>query len=148
MALFEFLAASARTRIVRVDFLYLAYLRCLGRRGVAVGSGYLGCRLTLNLLLYTNVEQNADSLLGDRCRHSLEHLVSAHLVLNNRVSLAVSLQANTLTQLVHIINVAHPLVVDHLQKYYALQLTDLLCLLELCLFCLVQLDGLFLQHML
>ena len=75
MALFKFLAASARARIVRVDFLYLAYLRCLRRGGVAVGSGYLGCRFTLDLLLDTDVEQDADGLLGDCCGHSLKHLV-------------------------------------------------------------------------
>ena len=148
MALFKFLAASARARIVRVDFLYLAYLRCLRRGGVAVGSGYLGCRFTLDLLLDTDVEQDADGLLGDCCGHSLKHLVSAHLILDNRISLAVSLQADTLAQLVHIVDVAHPLVVNDLQEYYTLQLTDLLCLLELSLFCLLQLYSLFLQHML
>ena len=148
MALFELFTASARTRIVRVNLLHLAYLRCLRRRGVAVGPGYLRCRLPFNLLLYADVEQNADCLLGDGSRHGLEHLVSIHLILNNRISLAVSLQADALTQLVHIIDMAHPLVVDHLQKYHTLQLTNLLCILEFSLLRLIQLDGLFLQHVL
>ena len=148
MTLFELLAASARARIVRVDFLYLTYLRCTRCRIVTVGSGYLCCRLTLDFLLNTDVEQDADGLLGDGCSHCLKHLVSTHLVLNNRISLAVSLQADTLTQLIHIVDVAHPLVIDDFQKDYALQFTDLLCLLELSLFRLVKLDRLFFQHVL
>ena len=148
MALFELFTASARTRIIRVNLLHLAYLRCLRRRGVTVGPGYLRCRLSFNLLLYANVEQNTDCLLGDGSRHGLEHLVGIHLILNNRISLAVSLQADTLTQLVHVIDMAHPLVVDHLQKYHTLQLTDLLCILEFSLLRLIQLDGFFLQHVL
>ena len=71
MALFELFTASARTRIIRVNLLHLAYLRCLRRRGVTVGPGYLRCRLSFNLLLYANVEQNTDCLLGDGSRHGL-----------------------------------------------------------------------------
>ena len=40
---------------------------------------------------------------------------AAHLVLDKRISLTVSLQTDTLTQLIHIVDVIHPLAVDHLQ---------------------------------
>ena len=83
-----------------------------------------------------------DGILLDACRHRVKHLIGTHLVLNKRISLTVCLQADTLAQLIHIIDMIHPLAVDHLQKDHALQLTDLFWFRELRFLCLIQLDGL------
>ena len=44
------------------------------------------------------------------------------------------LKSDTLTQLIHIVDMIHPLAVDHLQQYDTLQLTELLDLREFGLF--------------
>ena len=60
------------------------------------------------------MEQHSDRLLTDILGHLIKHLVTAELVLHQRISLAIGLQAHTLTELIHIVNVIHPLPVNHL----------------------------------
>ena len=58
--------------------------------------------------------------------HLIKHLVSDHLVLNLWISLAISLKTDSLTQLIHIINMIHPFCVDHFQENDTLNLTHML----------------------
>ena len=94
------------------------------------------------------MEQDAHGLFLYGSHHGLVHLVTLHLIFNNRIPLAVSLKTNTLAQGVHIIQMGHPLVINYLKQDNALNLTDLLRLREFSFFCLVKLDCLFLQVML
>ena len=90
------------------------------------------------------VQQTQGGLLNSG-NHGVKHFISLHLVLYLWIALAVCLQADTLAELVHIINVVHPFLVDHLQKDDTLQFTKLLRFRELCLFLLVELDCLFFE---
>ena len=87
------------------------------------------------------MEQKTDGILLDGLEHFVKHVVSCHLVLNLRVSLAVCLQADTLAELIHIIDMIHPLLVDNLQKNDTLKLTNLLLLREFCFFLLVEFNS-------
>ena len=146
-ALLEFLSGTAWTRIVRINLSGFSLLRSLRRR-ILIGSRHLGCRLSLHLLLYADVVKGSHCILADGGRHGVEHLVAAHLVLNQRILLAVCLEADSLPELIHVVDMSHPLVVNYLQKNHALQLTDLLCLRELSFLRLVELGRGLLQHML
>ena len=83
--------------------------------------------------------QQPDRILLNARRHLVKHIKTCHLVLDKRISLSVGLQSDTLTKLIHIIDVIHPLAVDHLQENDALKLTELLRLRELRLLRLIQL---------
>ena len=127
-ALLVLFTASARTRIVRINLLLGTLLRRSWAGLILICAGHLCDLLTFHLLLYLYVEQQTNRILLDTCAHCIEHLIRAHLVLDKRISLAVSLQSDTLTQLIHIVDVIHPLPVDDFQKNDTLQLTDLLLL--------------------
>ena len=90
------------------------------------------------------MEQKSHSLFPDVLGHLVEHLVTAHLVLYQRISLSVCLQAHALTQLLHVVDVIHPLTVNDLQQNHTLQLTDGFRFGELGFFCFVQLHSFFL----
>ena len=94
------------------------------------------------------MEEQTDSFLLDILRHLVEHLVTAQLVLNQRILLSVCLQTGSLTKLLHIVDVIHPLAVDDLEQDHTLDLTDRLRLRELCLLALIQLHSLFLELLL
>ena len=70
--------------------------------------------------------QKTDRILLNVLRHFVEHIISDHLIFNLRISLSVSLQADSLTQLVHVVDVIHPLLVDDTKQNHTLQLTNLL----------------------
>ena len=90
------------------------------------------------------MEQDTYGLLGDAVCHRIEHIVSGHLVFNKGIALAVCLQSDTLTQLIHVIDVIHPLTVYCLKQYHTLKLTYLLGRRELGLLGLIKLNGLLL----
>ena len=94
------------------------------------------------------MEQDAHCIFTDCGSHAVEHLISAHLILYQRISLAICLEADTFTELIHIINMSHPFCIDYFQKNNTLDLTDLLCLRELCFLGFVKLCGSLLQHVL
>ena len=94
------------------------------------------------------MEQNPDGLFLDVLGHLVEHAVAAHLVLHQGIPLTVGLEADALAQLLHIVDMVHPLSVDDPQKDDALQLSDGLRIGELGLFALVELHGLLLQLLL
>ena len=126
----------------------LSLHRGLSQARILIRSCYLGYLLTLCLLLHTDMKQNSYRFFLDACRHGREHFIAAQLILYERISLRKRLQANTLTKLIHIVDMIHPLPVDDLQKEYALQLTEHLRIREFRLLHLVKLHCLFLQHML
>ena len=140
-ALFVLLAASAWAWIVWIDLTLCALYRFSRAGLVFVGSGHFGYLLTFYFLLNTYMEQETDGILLDGLEHFVKHVVSCHLVLNLRVSLAVCLQADTLAELIHIIDMIHPLLVDNLQKNDTLKLTNLLLLREFCFFLLVEFNS-------
>ena len=144
-ALFIFLATSARTRIIRI---YLCCLTLLRRALCRIHPCWFRLLwqpahvLPSALLLHGTADGR---YLPECCCHLIKHVITAHLVLYKRISLAICLQTDTLTKLIHIINMIHPLTVNDFQKNDTLQLTDLLRLRELCFFCLIQLDCLLLS---
>ena len=89
------------------------------------------------------MEQQADRILPDAGHHVIEHVIAGQLVLVQRVAVGVRLQADALAQLIHIVDVVHPLLVDRLEQDNALQLADLVLVVELrfllpvLLFCLL-----------
>ena len=88
-------------------------------------------------LLHTDAEQSPQRRLCDHVRHFSEHVISHHLILNQRISLPVSLKSDTLTELIHIIDMIHPSGVDDLQQNDTLHFTQLFRFRELSLFRLV-----------
>ena len=58
---------------------------------ILVGTGDLGLLLTLYLLLDLDVEQKSYGLFTDVLGHLIEHLITAHLVLYQRISLSIGL---------------------------------------------------------
>ena len=66
------------------------------------------------------MEQEPHCLLADILGHFVKHFIAAELIFHQRVSLSVGLQAHALAELVHIINVIHPLSVNHLKQNHAL----------------------------
>ena len=96
VAVLIFLTGTARARIVRVDLLLGAALRCIRNGIILIGSCHLRNLLTLDVLLNTRVVNTAYRILLDRLCHRLKHVVCCHLILDNGVLLAVSLQTDTL----------------------------------------------------
>ena len=66
------------------------------------------------------MKQNPDGFLLNAGCHGREHLITAELILYQRITLGKCLQANTLAQLFHIVDVIHPFAVNDLQKEYTL----------------------------
>ena len=89
--------------------------------------------------------QKTQSSLLDSCDHTVKHFISLKFIFHLRISLSVSLQADTLTELIHIVNMIHPFLIDNFQKDHTLQLTKLLCFRKLRFFFLVKLYSLFFQ---
>src|SRR5581483_11118669 len=79
-----------------------------GRRDSAL---LLDDRVLLDLDL--EVEQVPDGLFLDAVHHGAEHVVALALVLDQRVALAVTAQADALAQVVHLVQVLAPLAVEH-----------------------------------
>ena len=95
-----------------------------------------------------NMIQHTYSVFLNRADHAVKHLECVHLVLNNRISLAVCHQTDTLTEHFHIIDVIHPFAVDAFQKDNSLKLTKLFRFRELSLLRFIKLHSLFLHNML
>ena len=138
MALLILLAGTARTGIVRI-YLGLHTLNGTFLQGIVlVRTRHLGNLLSLHFLLDAYTEEQSYCLLFDVLRHIIEHFISTQLVFNQRIFLTVCLQTGSLTKLIHVINVIHPLSVNYFQKNYTLDLTDCFRLRELRFFTLVK----------
>ena len=130
LAVLPLQARAAGAGIIWIDLLGRALDRFLLGRIIAVRARDLGGRLALHLLLTAQVQQSPDRVFLYRGGHVVEHVIARHLVLNQRISLAISLQADALTQLLHVVDVIHPMPVDDLQQDHALYLTHLLGIWE------------------
>ena len=94
------------------------------------------------------MEQHTNRILSDRCCHLIEHIETGKLVLNYRILATICLQGNTLTKLCHVVQVCHPFLVDDLQQYDTLDLTEMLWLWELRFLRFVYLGCFFLDSLL
>ena len=112
--MFVFLSAAAGAGIVGIDFFGLAALGRFYSAVIFVRPGYFGYLLTFRFLFHTDVHQNANRILLDAGGHDVEHLVACHLIFYQRISLAVGLESDPLTELIHIVDVVHPFPVDYL----------------------------------
>ena len=125
-ALLVFQAAAAGARIIGADLVGRgADGRFLdGALVAAGGAGLLGHLFPFDFLVgaHLNQEQPANGLLSDGLNHCLEHLVAFLFIGHHRVMLAVSPQADALLQIVHGIDVVHPVFVYHPQHDDPLQL--------------------------
>ena len=88
------------------------------RSAAASAAASLDDRILLDLDL--QVEQVADGLFLDPFHHGAEHVVALALILDQRVALAVSAQADALAQVVHLVQVLAPLPVEHREHHPAL----------------------------
>ena len=148
MALLVFQPAAAGAGIVRIYLFLFALHRFFSIGIIFVCSCNLCNLLPLYFLLDTYMVQKTDRILLNVLRHFVEHIISDHLIFNLRIPLSVSLQADSLTQLIHIIDVIHPLLVDDTKQNHTLQLTNLLLCRELGFFFLVELHSCFFQLLL
>ncbi len=89
------------------------------------------------------MEEKTNGLFSDILRHLIEHIIAVELIFHKRILLGIRLKPCTLTQLIHVINMIHPLPVNHLEKDHALNLPDCFRLREFRLLALVQLHCLF-----
>ena len=111
MAVLVLLAASARAGIIGIDLLLRSSLGLFDGSLVLIGACDLGDFFSLHFLLYFDMEQYTDRLFHDIAVHLIEHVVAGDLVLDKRIVLSKGLQADTLAELVHIVDVIHPLSV-------------------------------------
>ena len=61
----------------------------------------------------------------DGTGHGIEHVIAFHLIHNLRILLPVCGKADALTQLVHIVNMVHPVTVHGTKQEYTLDLTHI-----------------------
>ena len=92
--------------------------------GVCRGlSGLLGSRLgRLGGDADLDGEEHLDGVLPDQVDHGVEHLAALHAELDDRVALGVGAQVDALFEVVHGVDVVHPLGVDILEQDHALEL--------------------------
>ena len=90
--------------------------------------------LALYLFLNADAVQHLYRLGTDSIIHGIQHIITCHLIFIDRITLGKSLHTNTLAQLLHIVNLFHPLAVDHTQKNDTLDLTEGIRLRELRFF--------------
>ncbi len=93
------------------------------------------------------MEQEFYGILLYRRGHRVEHIKACHFVLDNGIPVTERLKPYALTQLIHIVDMSHPLRVYDFKQYYALDLAHLLGFGEFRLLSLVKLDSLFLEVM-
>ncbi len=86
-ALFVFQAASAWTRIIRVNFLFCADFRRMGCRVVLVCSCYFYNLFSFHFLFHLDMEEHTDRIRLNSLCHLTEHVVSKHLVFHERIFL-------------------------------------------------------------
>ena len=79
------------------------------------------------------MQHDHHNILGNRCDHFIKHLNTCITIFNDRILLCISLKRNTLSQLIHIVNMAHPLIVNDFQQEDTLYLTE--CLRRTCFLC-------------
>ena len=125
MALLILLSASAPARIIRIDLLLLSLLRRALLGLVTVGSGHLRDLLTFDLLLHLYMVHHPQRVFLDGTGHGIEHVIAFHLIHNLRILLPVCGKADALTQLVHIVNMVHPVTVHGTKQEYTLDLTHI-----------------------
>ena len=68
------------------------------------------------------VVQNPDGVLAYRCHHSVEHVKALHAVGNDGVVVSIGAERYSLLELVHVVDMLHPLSVHDLQKRNSLHL--------------------------
>ena len=123
--LFPLQAAAAGAGVVAADLddadrLALGCALCAGcavARHIALAGGF-GHLLTLGglaRLAHFDSQQHLDAGLPDGIDHLVEHIKALDTVLDDGVLLAVAAQNDALTQLVHVINMVHPLAVYALE---------------------------------
>ena len=148
MAVLVLLSASAPARIVRIDLLLRPLHRCLRHGLILVCAGDLRHLLPLDMVLHADMHQQTDGVLLNGCAHLVEHLIAGQLILHLRVALRIGLRADALLQLCHVVDVIHPLLIDHTKQADALQLADCFLIRELRFLRLVELHRLFLELLL
>ena len=112
-------------RAQRGGRLRLGGRRRLGSRGGLGGGLGRGLRLLGGLGLHRahlDHQQHLDGVLPDGVHHLVEHVKALDAVFHHRVFLAVAAQGDALAQLVHVVDVVHPVAVDAAQQADALQL--------------------------
>ena len=132
-ALFPFEAAAAGAGVVAADLDDadgLALGGTLGAGRTVAGhkalAGGLGHLLPLGgsaRAAHLDGQQHLDAGFPDGINHLVEHVEALDAVLHNGILLAVAPQRDALPQLVHVVDVVHPLPVHALEQTDALQLT-------------------------
>ena len=96
-----------------------------------------------------DVHEETRCILLDGFHHGIEHVITRQLVLNYRITSAHGLETDTLSQLCHVVDVVHPLHINHLQQCHTLDLAHVTaCLGDLLFLCLIELLGLIQQTLL
>ena len=76
--------------------------------------------------------------------HVIEHVIALVFVFLNRILLTICLKSNTLTELIHIIDMLHPVSVDTSKKKHTLCLTDSFRIREFSFLFFIEVGNLFL----
>ena len=71
------------------------------------------------------MEHHLQRIILDGSCHLIEHIVSDHLVLDKRILLSICCKPDRLPQLIHIIDVVHPVCIHRLQQDDTLDLTNI-----------------------
>ena len=72
------------------------------------------------------MHQGGDGLLLDGLDHGEKQVIALLFILIQRIFLAVAAQANTLAEMIHAKKMVLPVVVHHLQKHNAFEITHML----------------------
>ena len=112
MAVFILLSTAAGTGIVGIDLGMLSGLGTGGCGIILVGACDLSHLLTLHLTLNADTVKHGDGIGADGLVHGIDHVVAGHLVFIHGIALAICLKSDTLAQLIHVIDLFHPLSVN------------------------------------
>ena len=145
MTVLVLLSRTAGAGIIRINLPSLSGLRRSHSRLVPVCCKRLRHLLSLYFLFQFNLVKYAHRLFLDAPHHFLEHLIARNLVFYERILLSIRLQADSITEDIHIINMAHPLLIHHLQEDDTLRFTHLFRIRELRFLLFIKTDSLLLQ---
>ena len=77
--------------------------------------------------------------------HFFKHIIRRKFIFNQRISLCISMQTNSLAHLIHIVNMIHPFLIDDAQHHDTLQFPHPFFVADFLFFQFIQLHAQFFQ---
>ena len=144
VALLVFLAAAAGTRVIPADFFgYPANRSSPDFFSAAVGGNIFSNLFSFQFFPRHNPVQHLHGVFLNTFNRFVKHFKTDKLVLNQRILLSKRAQTNALPHLIHVVDMIHPLLVNHLQQQNPFRFPELFNIVKLLLFLLIELMRFF-----